>query len=97
VDRLRNTPVIGPVIGLIDRWPRLSAWIVLSVGCIALLIYEARDVGLTTANWIALIVATIGVAGLCIWIVSWEDREDLDQPVASDKRDTLEIERPPLD
>ena len=70
MDRLRNTPVIGPVIGLIDRWPRLSAWIVLSVGCIALLVYEARDVGLTAANWIALIVATIGVAGLCIWIVA---------------------------
>jgi hypothetical protein len=45
------------------------------VGCVALLVYEARDVGLTTGNWIALIVATIAVAGLCIWIVSWEDEE----------------------
>ncbi|MCC6800961.1 MAG: hypothetical protein IT325_12660 [Anaerolineae bacterium] len=93
VERLKNQPVIGPVFALIDRWPRLSAWIVLSVGCVALLIYEARDVGLTTANWIALIVATIAVAGLCIWIVSWEDRDELDQPAGSDKRDTLEIER----
>lgn len=93
MDRLRNQPVIGPLIALIERWPRLSAWIVLSVGCIALLVYEARDVGLTTTNWIALILATIGVAGLCIWIVSWEDHDDLDQPVAADKRDTLEIER----
>lgn len=93
MDRLRNQPVIGPLIALIERWPRLSAWIVLSVGCIALLVYEARDVGLTTTNWIALILATIGVAGLCIWIVSWEDHDDLDQPIATDKRDTLEIER----
>jgi len=93
VERLKNQPVIGPVAALIDRWPRLSAWIVLSVGCVALLIYEARDVGLTTTNWIALIVATIAVAGLCIWIVSWEDRDELDQPAGSDKRDTLEIER----
>lgn len=93
VERLKNQPVIGPVFALIDRWPRLSAWIVLSVGCVALLIYEARDVGLTTTNWIALIVATIAVAGLCIWIVSWEDRDELDQPAGSDKRDTLEIER----
>lgn len=93
MERLKNQPVIGPVAALIDRWPRLSAWIVLSVGCVALLIYEARDVGLTTTNWIALIVATIAVAGLCIWIVSWEDRDELDQPAGSDKRDTLEIER----
>ncbi|NLE53216.1 MAG: hypothetical protein GX613_17605 [Chloroflexi bacterium] len=93
MDRLRNQPVIGPLIALIERWPRLSAWIVLSVGCIALLVYEARDVGLTATNWVALIVATIAVAGLCIWIVSWEDRDDLDQPAGADKRDTLEIER----
>lgn len=93
MERLKNQPVIGPVFALIDRWPRLSAWIVLSVGCVALLVYEARDVGLTTTNWIALIVATIVVAGLCIWIVSWEDRDELDQQVTSDKRDTLEIER----
>ncbi len=93
MERLKNQPVIGPVFALIDRWPRLSAWIVLSVGCVALLVYEARDVGLTTTNWIALIVATIAVAGLCIWIVSWEDRDELDQQVTSDKRDTLEIER----
>lgn len=59
MDRLRNQPVIGPLIALIERWPRLSAWIVLSVGCIALLVYEARDVGLTATNWVALIVATI--------------------------------------
>jgi K+ transporter len=64
------------VVRLIERWPRLAAWIVLAVGCIALLVYEARDVGLTAGNWIALIVATVAVAGLCIWIVSWEDKED---------------------
>lgn len=92
MDRLKSQPVIGPLFTLIDRWPRLSAWIVLSVGCVALLVYEARDVGLTTTNWIALILATILVAGLCIWIVSWEDRDELDQPVPADKRDTLEIE-----
>jgi hypothetical protein len=77
VERLKEQPGIGPVIGLIEMWPRITAWIVLSVGCIALLVYEARDVGLTTGNWIALIVATIAVAGLCILIVSWEDEDEL--------------------
>jgi K+ transporter len=76
VERLKQQPGIGPVLNLIERWPRLTAWIALSVGCVALLVYEARDVGLTTGNWIALIVATILVAGLCIWIISWEDEDE---------------------
>lgn len=76
VDRLKTQPGLGPLIRLIEAWPRLTAWIVLSVGCVALLVYEARDVGLTAGNWIALIVATVLVAGLCIWIVSWEDEDE---------------------
>ena len=62
------------------RWasvhPRLAAWIVLSLGMIILLVIEARDVGLAAGQWIALIVACIMVAGACIWIVSWEDKDE---------------------
>ncbi len=75
VERLKQQPGIGALIQLIEAWPRLTAWIVLSLGTILLLVYEARDVGLTAGNWIALIVATIVVAGLCIWIISWDDEE----------------------
>lgn len=85
MERLKQQPGLGPVIHLMETWPRITAWVVLSLGCIALLIYEARDVGLTTGNWIALIVATIAVAGLCIWIVSWEDEDELEAGTASDK------------
>ena len=85
MERLKQLPGLGAVIRLIETWPRLTAWIVLSVGCIALLVIEARDVGLTTGNWIALIVATVLVAGLCIWIVSWEDEEETAAP--ADKPD----------
>lgn len=53
--------------------PRVAAWVVLSLGMVILLGIEARDVGLTLAQWIAMIVATVLVAGLCIWIISWED------------------------
>lgn len=73
MDQLRQQPGIGSLIRIFEQWPRITAWIVLSVGCVALLVYEARDVGLTAGNWIALIVATVAVSGLCIWIVSWED------------------------
>lgn len=76
MERLKQQPGIGSLITVIEAWPRITAWIVLSLGCIGLLVYEARDVGLTTGNWIALIVATVVVAGLCIWIISWEDDPD---------------------
>lgn len=66
-----------PGLAVIEKYPRISAWVVLSVGIVALLIYEARDVDLTTTNWIALIVASVLVSGLCIWIVSWEDEEEI--------------------
>jgi hypothetical protein len=56
-----------------SRHPRLAAWFALSLGMVALLVVEAADVGLLPTQWIALIVATVLVAGLCIWIVSWED------------------------
>ncbi|PJF22779.1 MAG: hypothetical protein CUN56_04285 [Phototrophicales bacterium] len=62
-----------PLVKWASTHPRLAAWFVLSLGMIVLLVIEARDVGLTPLNWIALIVATTLVAGLCIWIVSWED------------------------
>ncbi|HYO89382.1 MAG TPA: hypothetical protein VER79_12080 [Candidatus Limnocylindrales bacterium] len=62
------------------RWanvhPRLAAWIVLSAGMIILLVLEAQNVGLLVGQWIALIVAVIMVAGVCVWIISWEDDDE---------------------
>lgn len=58
------------------RHPRLAAWIVLSVGMIAVLVAEARDVGLLPSQWVAMGIATVLVAGLSVWIVSWEDVTD---------------------
>ena len=57
--------------------PRLSAWIVLALGMVILLTIEARDVGLLAGQWIALMVVTTLVAGLCIWIITWDD-DDLE-------------------
>jgi len=68
-----------PGINWISTHPRLSAWIALSVGMVALLIIEARNVGLLPTQWIALIVATVLVAGACIWIISWEDDEPIQE------------------
>ncbi len=65
--------------------PKLSAWLVLAIGMVAIISYEARDVGLLPTQWVALIVATTLVAGLCVWIIGWEDDED-DQKAESNKQ-----------
>ena len=62
--------------------PRLTAWIVLAVGMVAILAWSARDVGLLPHQWAALVVATIGLAGLCVWIIGWEEGEDDQENVA---------------
>ena len=64
--------------------PRFSAWVVLAGGMVALLAHEARNVGLLPSQWLALIVATILVAGACIWIISWEDKDDPEEAAQAD-------------
>lgn len=53
--------------------PKLAAWLVLAIGMVILVVWSAKDVGLLTGQWLALVVATIGLAGLCVWIIGWED------------------------
>ena len=53
--------------------PRLLAWLVLAVGMVIILVWSAKDVGLLAGQWAALIVSTILLAGLCVWIIGWED------------------------
>jgi hypothetical protein len=43
---------------------------------VLILIFAARDVGLLWNQWLFLILATIGLAGLCVWIIGWEDGND---------------------
>jgi len=52
--------------------PALSNWTVLAVGMVIILIFSARHVGFEPRQWAALIGATIALAGLCAWILSWE-------------------------
>ncbi len=61
------------VVDWVKAHPRLSAWVVLGLGMNAIVAYEARTVGLLAGQWVALIVATTLVAGLCVWIIGWED------------------------
>lgn len=78
LDNLRGGP-LGPGVRWIEAHPRLSAWFVLALGMVILLVIEARGVGLLPGQWVALIVATVLVAGACIWIISWEDETDAEE------------------
>ncbi len=57
----------------INLHPKLTAWIVLAIGMVILVVWSAKDVGLLPGQMLALIVATIGLAGLCVWIIGWEN------------------------
>jgi len=58
------------------RHPRITAWVALAIGMVAILLWSAKDVGLLPTQLLALVVATILLAGLCVWIIGWEDSED---------------------
>ncbi|MDO8670664.1 MAG: hypothetical protein Q7O66_04450 [Dehalococcoidia bacterium] len=60
------------VVDFVKRHPRLTAWLILAIGMVAMLGYSAKDVGLLPTQMAALVVATIGLAGLCVWIINWE-------------------------
>ena len=62
-----------------EQHPYLTAWVVLAIGMVASLFWAARDAGLLPSQMAALVVATILLAGACVWIISWEENgENLD-------------------
>lgn len=73
----------------IKKWigahPNLFAWLVLALGMVAILVFEARDVGLEGMQWFWLIVVTILVAGACIWIISWGDNDEEEDEVNTEE------------
>jgi hypothetical protein len=75
LDNLRGGP-LGPAVRWIEDHPRLSSWIVLGLGMALIVAFSARDVGLQPGQWVAIIAATVLVAGACVWIISWEDEDE---------------------
>ena len=67
-------PVIarGGVLGYAERHPMIVAWIVLAIGMVAILLYTSKDVGLLPSQSLAMVLATIGLAGACVWIITWD-------------------------
>ncbi len=61
-----------------DQHPNLVSWFILSVGMIGILMWSGKHVGFSAGQWAALVAATVILAGLSVWIISWEDDETAD-------------------
>jgi xanthine/uracil permease len=59
-----------------DQHPNLLSWLVLAIGMVLIVVIAARDVGFEASQWAAIISATVILAGLCVWIISWEDQDE---------------------
>ena len=64
------------IVEFYNRHPKLVAWAVLAIGMVVMLLWSAKDVGLLPTQTLALVIATIGLAGLCVWIIGWEDTDE---------------------
>lgn len=58
---------------LYDKHPNLILWAALALGMGIVVAIAARNIGFSAAQWTALAAATVVLAGLCVWIISWED------------------------
>ena len=54
----------------------MAMWALLAVGMVVILLWASKDVDLLLRQRLALVAATIGLAGLCVWIIGWEEEED---------------------
>ena len=52
--------------------PRLSQWIVLAVGMVVILLWASWSVPLLWFQRLAMVAATVALAGACVWIIHWE-------------------------
>ncbi len=59
---------------MIQGHPQISAWLALAVGMVMVLLLAVREVALQPSQLAVLIISTIILAGLCVWIIHWEER-----------------------
>ena len=60
-----------------DAHPSLVSWLLLAIGMVVIVVIAARNVGFKPGQWAALIAATIALAGLSVWIIGWEDEDEV--------------------
>lgn len=68
-----------------NNHPNLVSWAALALGMVVIVIIAARNVGFQPGQWAAIILATVALAGLCVWIISWEDDADTENATGKEQ------------
>jgi hypothetical protein len=58
--------------GFFRAHPRLAQWAGLAVAMVLVVLWASRGVDLLPTQRLAIVAATVGLAGLCVWIIHWE-------------------------
>lgn len=56
----------------LKQHPAIVEFVLLAVAMVAILLWAARDVNLLPTQLATMVVATVVLAGLCVWILHWE-------------------------
>lgn len=64
--------------------PNLVSFVILAIGMLIILYFSARHVGFTPTQWLALAAATVTLAYLSVWIISWGDTDDENDETSTD-------------
>ncbi len=60
------------MLSVLVRHPYLTAFALLAAAMQVILYFATRTVSLAPTQYAAIAVATIGLAALCVWIITWE-------------------------
>ncbi|SRR6266542_1166941 len=71
----RRLPLVSPVVAAYDRRPRLVAFVLMTVAMVAMMTVFSWQTGLAFRQWIALAVATVVLAWLCVLVTFLEEEE----------------------
>lgn len=52
--------------------PRLAQWALLAAAMALVVLWASSGVDLSPTQRLAIVAATVGLAGLCVWIIHWE-------------------------
>jgi len=52
--------------------PRWTAFVVLAIAMVAVLLVASRDVALEPTQRATLVLSTVGLAAFSVWIIHWE-------------------------
>lgn len=64
--------MLGRLVEFVKRHPALFEFLFLAAAMVAILLWAARDVNLLPSQLATMVVATVLLAGLCVWILHWE-------------------------